>query len=81
MLDVLVQMFQQGTAPPPPQQQMYPLDSSFFHHQNNVQHQQLHGTNISSAVDPHPLDANLGLQMPSVDGFTQNLPQVNFLQR
>ncbi|XP_057808459.1 transcription factor bHLH62-like [Salvia miltiorrhiza] len=59
-----------------PQQQMYPLDSSapaFYHHQN-VQHQQLHGTIISS-VDPLPLDASLGIQMPSVDGFAENLPQ------
>lgn len=56
-------MFQQNTTLP---QQMYPLDSSapaFYHHQN-VQQQQLHGTNISSGVDPLPFD-----------GFSENLPQ------
>ncbi|KAL1544572.1 basic helix-loop-helix transcription factor [Salvia divinorum] len=67
-------MYQQSTSLP---QQMYPLDSSspaYYHHHQNVQQQQLPGTNISS-VDPLPLDASLGIQMPSVDGFVQNLPQ------
>lgn len=73
-------MFQQSTTLPQP---MYPLDSSapaFYHHQN-VQQQQLHSTNISSgplsqcSVDPLSLDANLGIQMPSVNGFSENLPQ------
>ncbi|KAG6436449.1 hypothetical protein SASPL_101348 [Salvia splendens] len=64
-------MYQQSTSLP---QQMYPLDSSspaYYHHHQNVQHQLLHGTNISS-VDPLPLDATLGIQ---IDGFAQNLPQ------
>ncbi|KAL1557518.1 transcription factor bHLH62-like isoform X1 [Salvia divinorum] len=50
------------------QQQLYPLDSSIYHNQN-VQHQHLQGTTISS-VDPLPLDASLG-----IDGFSENLPQ------
>ncbi|KAH6772969.1 hypothetical protein C2S52_004188 [Perilla frutescens var. hirtella] len=69
-------MFQQNTTLP---QQMYPLDSSapaFYHHQN-VQQQQLHSTNVSSgplsqcSVDPLSLE----IQMPSVNGFTENLSQ------
>ncbi|KAG6417220.1 hypothetical protein SASPL_119373 [Salvia splendens] len=50
------------------QQQLYPLDSSIYHNQN-VQHQQLQGTSIST-VEPLPLDASIGL-----DGFSENLPQ------
>ncbi|KAK6163685.1 hypothetical protein DH2020_000549 [Rehmannia glutinosa] len=70
-----VEMFQQNTSLP---QQMYPLDSSgpAFYHQQNVQ--QLHNTNISSGplVDPLPLDApNLGIHLPSVDGFNESLSQ------
>ncbi|KAK6119837.1 hypothetical protein DH2020_046410 [Rehmannia glutinosa] len=68
-------MFQQNTSLP---QQMYPLDSSgpAFYHQQNVQ--QLHNTNISSGplVDPLPLDApNLGIHLPSVDGFNESISQ------
>ncbi|PIN09852.1 hypothetical protein CDL12_17562 [Handroanthus impetiginosus] len=65
-------MFQQNATLP---QQMYPLDSSApaFYHQNTQQN----NTNISSgplshcSVDPLPL----GIQLPSVDGFSDNLPQ------
>ncbi|KAL6506523.1 hypothetical protein OROGR_024704 [Orobanche gracilis] len=75
--------FQQNVTLP---QQMYPLDSSSpaFYHQQNVQ--QLHhnnSTNISSGpmgqcpVDPLPMGGvqNSGIHLPSVDGFSESLPQ------
>ncbi|KAI3461825.1 hypothetical protein Pfo_018488 [Paulownia fortunei] len=78
-------MFQQSANVP---QEMYPLDPSaaaFYHHQSQQSVQQLHNTDVSNgqlsqcSVDPLPLDApfchNLGVQLPSVDGFSESLPQ------
>ncbi|KAL8500975.1 hypothetical protein ACS0TY_020528 [Phlomoides rotata] len=67
-------MFQQNTTLP---QQMYPLDSSgpaFFHHQSQQTVPLSH-----NPVDPHPFDApscrNLGIHLPCMDGFNENLHQ------
>ncbi|KAL3633263.1 hypothetical protein CASFOL_022790 [Castilleja foliolosa] len=72
-------MFQQNAITLP--QQMYPLDSSSpaaFYHQQTVQQVQHNSTNISSQClgDPLPLDArNLGIHLPSLDGFNETLHQ------
>ncbi|KAK4440515.1 Transcription factor [Sesamum alatum] len=72
------QMFQQNAATLP--QQMYPLDSSaptlYIHHQQNVQ--QFHDTTTTNASTGGPLSVDplpLGIQLPSVDGFSESLPQ------